>query len=243
VYLVRGSRRNVVVDTGLPCDFPYLKEHLAALGLEPGDIHMVMLTHEHMDHVGSAPYFPRSTLIAAHPRAANKISMMDEFVLQSAVYDLTPESFHIDVLMEEGTTIDLGGCSLQVLHTPGHVSGACCFYQPENQLLLTADTIFAGGVLGGIYSSGSNSDYQQSLRRLLGLRIAEMFPGHGRNSTTPYVDIERGIRASESLSDETRALFATMAHGNSLDYIYRGTAAYAVRALKKDRAKAAAGAA
>lgn len=71
VYLVRGTRRNVLIDAGLPSDFPFLESHLAELGLEPGQIDMVMLTHEHMDHIGSAPRFPRQTMIGAHPRAAS----------------------------------------------------------------------------------------------------------------------------------------------------------------------------
>jgi hydroxyacylglutathione hydrolase len=238
VYLVRGSKRSVLIDAGLPYDFPYLKSHLEALGLVPEQIDMVLLTHEHMDHVGSTPYFPARTVVAAHPRAANKIDMLDDFVMGSDVYDLTPSSFHIDFQIPDDTVIDLGGCALRTIHTPGHVSGAVCFYEPESQLLFTADTIFAGGILGGIFASGSNSDYQGSLRKLLSLRIAEMFPGHGRNSVTPHDDIERGIRTSEQLARETRALFDSMGHGNSFSYIFRGTAAYAARGAAKPAAPA-----
>jgi len=238
VYLVRGSKRNVLIDAGLPYDYPYLETHLASLGLAPEQVDMVLLTHEHMDHVGSTPYFPSKTIVAAHPRAANKIDMLDDFVMGSDVYDLTPASFHIDLQIVDDTVVDLGGCALRAIHTPGHVSGAVCFYEPDQKLLFTADTIFAGGILGGIFASGSNSDYQGSLRRLLSLRIEEMFPGHGRNSTTPYEDIERGIRTSEQLTRETRALFDSMGHGNSFSYIFRGTAAYAARgAVKGSRPK------
>ncbi len=236
VYLVRGTKRNVLIDAGLPYDFPYLKGHLETLGLAPEQIDMVLLTHEHMDHCGSTPYFPASTIVAAHPRAANKIDMLDDFVMGSDVYDLTPASFHIDLHIPDDTVIDLGGCALRTIHTPGHVSGAVCFYEPDSQLLFTADTIFAGGILGGIFASGSNSDYQGSLRKLLSLRIAEIFPGHGRNSTSPHEDIERGIRTSETLARETRALFDGMGHGNSFSYIFRGTAAYASRGAAKGKA-------
>lgn len=235
VYLVRGTRRNVLIDAGLPSDFPYLKGHLETLGLAPEQIDMVLLTHEHLDHCGSTPYFPDRTIVAAHPRAANKIDMLDDFVMGSDIYNLTPSSFHIDLQIPDDTLIDLGGCALRTIYTPGHVSGAVCFYEPDSKLLFTADTIFAGGILGGIFASGSNSDYQGSLRKLLSLRIDEMFPGHGRNSTTPHEDIERGIRTSEALTRETRALFNSMGHGNSFSYIFRGTAAYAARGVVKGK--------
>ena len=233
VYLLRGTRRNVLIDAGLPFDYPYLERHLGELGLEPGDIDMVLLTHEHMDHIGSVPYFPSRTLVASHARAANKIESQDDFVIMSDLFGLTPAQFHVDLHVQEDTTIDLGGCALRTICTPGHVSGAVCYYEPEQKLLFTADTLFAGGTLGGIFASGNNSDYVASLRRLASLRIDEMFPGHGRNSNTPHADLELGIRAAERLAIETRTLFDAMRHGNSFDYIFRGVSAYAAHGARR----------
>jgi glyoxylase-like metal-dependent hydrolase (beta-lactamase superfamily II) len=227
VYLVRGNRRNVLIDAGLPSDSPHIVRHLEALGLAAEDIDMVLLTHEHMDHIGGTARFSPRTLVAAHSRAARKIARGDDLVQMSAMFGLEPACFHVDLELEEGAVIDIGGTTLRALHTPGHVSGAVCYYDAERELLFTADTLFAGGILGGIFASGSNSDYLGSLRRLHSLRIRAFFPGHGRNSDTPHEDIERGILASERLASETRALFETMRHNGSFDYIMRGTAAYA----------------
>ncbi len=232
VYLVRGTRRNVLIDAGLPHDYPFIEAHLGALGLEPGDIDMILVTHEHLDHLGGVARFPRRTLVAAHPRAANKIAMQDDFVLMNDLFGLAPAAFHVDVEIEDGSRIDLGGTALHAVHTPGHVSGALCFYEPERQLLFTADTLFAGGTLGGIYASGNNSDYAASLRRLSALRIRHLFPGHGRNSDTPLEDCEAGIRALERLQADTRALFDAMQHGSSFRYVFRGIAAYSLRKPK-----------
>lgn len=229
VYLIRGSRRSVLVDAGLPSDFPDLERHLADLGLAPADIDMVLLTHEHMDHIGGTARLPRRTLVASHTRAANKIARGDDFVQMSDLFGLAPASFHVDVELQDDSVIDLGDCALRAIHTPGHVSGALCFYEPDRQLLFSADTLFAGGILGGIFASGSNSDYLWSLKRLQSLRIRQILPGHGRNSETPHEDIECGIRAAERLANDTRVLFDAMAHGESFRYIMRGTAAYAAK--------------
>mgnify|MGYP003577253471 CR=1 FL=1 len=153
----------------------------------------------------------------------------------STMFGLAPANFHVDIALHDDTAIDLGGCCLRALHTPGHVSGALCYYEPDRQLLFTADTLFAGGILGGIFASGSNSDYLWSLRRLQSLRIRAFFPGHGRNSQTPHDDIERGIVASERLASDTQALFDSMRHGASFDYIMRGTAAYAAKRADASR--------
>jgi len=78
-YLIRTSDGNVLFDTGLsPRALPglcrndplarfdeadLLVNRLAALGLEPGDVAMVVLSHLHYDHAGGAELFPRSELI------------------------------------------------------------------------------------------------------------------------------------------------------------------------------------
>jgi glyoxylase-like metal-dependent hydrolase (beta-lactamase superfamily II) len=163
----------------------------------------------------------------AQERAANKIARADVLVQMSAMFGLTPARFHVDLELRDAAAIRLGDAGLRALHTPGHVSGAVCYYEPDRQLLFTADTLFAGGILGGIFASGSNSDYLWSLKRLQSLRIRAFFPGHGRNSSTPHEDIERGILASERLAADTRALFEAMRHDGSFEFIMRGTAAYA----------------
>ena len=49
----------------------------------------------------------------------------------------------------------VGDVSLEVLHTPGHSPGACCFYAPSLGVLFSGDTLFNGGpgATGRSYSS------------------------------------------------------------------------------------------
>jgi glyoxylase-like metal-dependent hydrolase (beta-lactamase superfamily II) len=51
------------------------------------DIQIIILTHEHLDHLGAAAHFSGSALIAAHRLAAHKISIGDEFVLSNKYFD------------------------------------------------------------------------------------------------------------------------------------------------------------
>ena len=57
-YVVRDLK-TVLVDCGYPADHPGLLEGLERLGLDPGDIDYLALTHIHLDHAGGAGYLTR----------------------------------------------------------------------------------------------------------------------------------------------------------------------------------------
>ena len=59
VYLLKGQAKNVLIDTGMAAHFPILKERLAKVGLRPEDIDLIILTHEHFDHIGATAFFLR----------------------------------------------------------------------------------------------------------------------------------------------------------------------------------------
>jgi hydroxyacylglutathione hydrolase len=220
-YLVKGARKNLLIDSGLPNTVPHLHDCLAEIGLTPQDIDVVLLTHEHIDHAGGAPSFT-SSIVAAHPLAANKLLLKDEFTLMNDAFDEKAFHFEADLIVDEGTSFNLGNYELQVLHTPGHCSGAICVYEPTHQLLFSADTIMANGIVGGVLGSGNVSDYIHSLKRLAGLRIAHLYPGHGKMSDTPETDIAQGIERLQTLLQDTKALFGTVKNSKyGFDHIMR----------------------
>ena len=233
VYLLRGARRNALVDLGMPADHAYLCENLAHAGLALDDIDLVILTHEHFDHVGDLPNMPARTLVAAHSRAANKLQLDDQFSTMSGAFHGGHVAGHVDILLEDGALIDLGGLRLRTIYTPGHCSGAICLYEPERGALFTADTIFAGGILGGIFASGNISDYIYSLRRLKEFHAVSLYPGHGRMSTNPQADLERAIAGSTLLMGDTRNLFESIRIHDSFKHIVQATVDYSRRAAER----------
>lgn len=116
------------------------------LGLSVENIHFVILTHEHFDHIGAATFF-NTAVIATHTLAANKIELQDEFVTLSKYRNGSALNFHAHLWLEDGTLIDLGNYKLKVIHTPGHTSGCICLYKLKEKLLFSGDTVFAGGLL------------------------------------------------------------------------------------------------
>jgi len=206
VYLIKGATKNVLIDTGFAGTFPTLERRLTELGLNVRDVNLIILTHEHVDHVGATAFFHRTAVVAAHRLAANKLELQDEFVTLLK-HDQSSKPFWVDVWLEDGCILDLGNYQLQVVHTPGHTSGCICLYEPRAGLLFTGDTVFAGGTLSEIAVSGNVSDYVNSVRRLSNLKIQQLFPGHGRVSNTPDEDLPKAIVYAQTMLDDSKAFF------------------------------------
>jgi hydroxyacylglutathione hydrolase len=206
-YLVVGSRRTIMIDVGLSSNYPALVACLNHVGVTPDKIDMVVLSHEHLDHIGAAYHFAGRTHIVAHRLAANKIMLRDDFSMLRKMFNEPNVPIDIDVWLEEGNVIDLGNFRLDVLYTPGHTSACMTLFDAEKGLLFAADTLMPGGVMGGVFGSGSIADYIQSLEKLKGLNSKILLSGHGRLSDTPQEDVRIAIQRSYTLLSDTAQLF------------------------------------
>jgi hydroxyacylglutathione hydrolase len=176
VYLLKGTDKNVLIDSGIVSNYPVLKEYLSQIGLGPEDISLMILTHEHMDHAGAAGYFSKSAIIAAHRNAANKIELQDEFVTLQAFQEWRAGSIKVDLWLEDGNYIDIGNYQLLVIHTPGHSSGCICLYEPSQRILFSGDTEIILQTKGNTYEEG----FIAALERIAALNVTAIYPGHGR---------------------------------------------------------------
>lgn len=207
VYLIKGSKKNILIDTGVTRHFPLLKDRLSELGLRPEDINFIILTHEHFDHTGATAFFHETAVVAAHRLAANKLDLQDEFVTFNKSRNQPDKAFWVDIWLEDGSIIDLGNYALRVIHTPGHTSGCICLYESREGLLFTGDTIFSGGTLSEILTSGNVSDYMDSVQRLSSLKISEIYPGHGKLSSTPDEDLPKAVANAQIMLNDSKMFF------------------------------------
>jgi glyoxylase-like metal-dependent hydrolase (beta-lactamase superfamily II) len=98
ITLVRGAV-NAVVDTGLPVQKRQIVRQLARNGLKPADIHYVILTHGHSDHVGNNNLFPDATFVLD-----SDVSKGDEFSVHSFRNGAMSLARGIDVIATPGHT-------------------------------------------------------------------------------------------------------------------------------------------
>lgn len=87
----------------------------------------ILLTHHHHDHIGGV-----SKLLDVYPDA-----------LVYAPNDLRIQCPNKS--MEMGNKIAIGGCSFDILFTPGHTSSHICYYEPDLKWLFCGDTLFSAG--------------------------------------------------------------------------------------------------
>ncbi len=143
----------------------------------------ILLTHNHMDHVGALDEL-RSKLgvpLATHASDAGNLS--------------SPP----DILLSDDDTILLGNLSLDVLHTPGHTPGSLCF--KVGRYLLSGDTIFPGGP-GSTRSPDALRQIIKSItERILVLPDdTPIYPGHGDATVLKKEKDEFAIFSSRSHS-------------------------------------------
>lgn len=200
-YVIKGDYMNVMIDSGSDQNFMVLQRGLNQIGLRVRDIHLVINSHEHCDHIGANRYFQEFAMIAAYRLAASKIISGDYYVTMYKGNDLNEIPLRVHLWLENMTRIDLGNYSLRVFHTPGHTSGCISIIETTRGLLFSADSVFAGGILSYIAESGSIGDYLDSLARLRCFGLQALYPGHGRVSTTPLQDIDLAMVNAQKVLD------------------------------------------
>ena len=99
-----------------------------------------------------------------------------------------PCSIVPDVFLDDLQVFEAAGFSVQMLHTPGHTKGSCCYYFKDEGVLFSGDTLFCGSVGRTDFPGGSASQIRESLHKLLGALPddTDVYPGHDTSTTIGY---------------------------------------------------------
>lgn len=175
-YLIVGTRAAILIDCGYDeiIDHQNRMAYLNALG--GPDVTELLLTHRHQDHAGGAALLSQETGLSITCHIQERKSIESERLAGRA---------EIFTTFVGGEKQNLGGLSINIIHTPGHTLGSVSIYIPERNALLTADTVL--GVTTSIVrpSEGDLGLYVKSLEDLDALNAQVIYPGHGPPITAP----------------------------------------------------------
>lgn len=226
MYLVEGSERAVLIDTG--SGFGSLKACVDSLTDKPLT---ALCTHGHTDHALGSWEFEDVRISPLDARAYAVHSLWDFRAGSGAMWPdfhkLSPEQIIPAIPFDrmkalcEGEIFDLGGISVEVFSCPGHTAGSLAMLIPEERMLLLGD---ACNYMVFLFDELSLpvSEYKRSLQRLLSLvqgRYDTVLLSHGDGFGVPDM-IERVIEVCDDIlcgrSDEAYFNFlgteAMMAH-------------------------------
>jgi len=195
-----ANNGSVIVDSGYAAHAEQTVQLVRnVLGTRP--LRRVVNTHLHSDHCGG-----NSALQAAFdcsidiPRGeADKVDGWSEDRLTYRATGQNCLRFVRTGLLADGDVVRLGRFDWQAIGTPGHDEESLAFYQPDLQILISADALWENGFgvifdeLEGIPAFDKVSD---TLARLSALKAQWIIPGHGR----PFKGLDQAIgRAYERL--------------------------------------------
>jgi len=149
-----------------------------------------LVTHGHIDHVGGIDGVAGATVTAyLHPDDVDMARHPGEqlrALLGQDVRDIDDEVVSVDFTdLSDGQRLDLAGVSLEVLHTPGHTPGHCCFHLRDEGVLFSGDHLFAGSIGRTDLPGGSYETLMASMvAKVLPLPDeTSVLPGHGPTTT------------------------------------------------------------
>jgi hydroxyacylglutathione hydrolase len=185
VYLIDGGTEFLLIDIGYVDTADEIVELIRKMDFNLSTCKMVIATHADADHVQGITR-ARDLLkskVAAHPLSVEPMETGDQIMTYASIkaqgIEIPMPCCKIDVLLNEGETINVGNVQLQVWHTPGHTAGQLSFKM--GNLLFCGDNIYKDSCVGVIDAHhGSNiPDFINSLKRILNDDAGYLLPSHG----------------------------------------------------------------
>ena len=151
--IVIAEEELTLIDTGWRRSFSRVISFVYSLGRSPEEITHIIITHNHLDHVGGLAglrkFTPAKVAIhkadigdinskSANPRFIRKLLGTYPFSPLRPMFYLKPSE--VDIQLEGGEVFrPLGG--LRVIHTPGHTPGSISLFSPQKKLLIVGDAL------------------------------------------------------------------------------------------------------
>jgi glyoxylase-like metal-dependent hydrolase (beta-lactamase superfamily II) len=160
MYIVVGSKRAMLIDTGTKCSD--LNEIVRKVTDLPFD---VVVTHKHIDHAGNIRYFPEVYLQPLDSAVRMEIPFSGKYLW-----------------LKDGDEFDLGERQIVIYEMPGHTPGSVVLFDKNISAAYTGDAFGSGQVWLQLRPHVPMKTYYESCARMEELMreqgITKLYVGH-----------------------------------------------------------------
>ena len=216
-FLIKGERKHILVDTGVPNSETKIIRQLNQHNIRLEDIGLIIITHGHIDHFGSAKELKEilKVPILIHDMDKKALitgkSMLETLKPNHKIWDIILKPKIIrdsaspclpDIVLHGNEEYDLSiyGINGKVIHSPGHTPGSLSVIL-EYESAIIMDVASSGILLGGIAFNSrmkhppfhdNLEQVKSSINYILSFNIEIFYLGHGnavsRKSLINYRD-------------------------------------------------------
>jgi metallo-beta-lactamase class B len=179
VYLINTPQGNILINSDFEEDVPTIKKSIASLGFKYADTKIVLISHAHGDHDAATGLIKKET--------GAKLMVMDTDVPEEESTAKGRPGAHVDRVLHDGDTVELGGSKWVAHLTPGHTKG-CTTWTTQiqdggrnlNVVIIGSPNVNPGYILVGNKSYPKIADdYVKTFAVLKGLPCDVFLGAHG----------------------------------------------------------------
>ncbi len=177
VYFLENTETQELILVDPADDAGYLTEQVKIRGYKPVAI---LLTHGHFDHIYAVNDLKKAWPdVPVYAYIDEKPLMADPWMNRSQQW-AEPYTAQADIWVHDHEKLQIAGFDIEVLHTPGHTAGSCCYYIEDEKTLIAGDTLFYESFGRTDLQTGSQSAIFRSIQEVL-LKLPDdvnVYPGH-----------------------------------------------------------------
>lgn len=225
-FVVKGDHAALLVDAGFPNHENHFFRQIRRLGIQPGDIRLIVATHGHADHVGSLQALKNHTTarVAVHqadshlvrhgivvvPPAVTAWGQFLSLVFRTFSFLGRFQPVEPEIIVEREFSLEVFGIPGRIIPTPGHTAGSVSVILKSGEAFVgdLAVNAFPMGMGLGIPALAQNvQDIYASWEKLLSAGVTTIYPAHG----TPFP----AERLKRKLPGERRKVKGDQSSSNS----------------------------